>query len=107
MRKDDMNIQIQQEGKATVVGIQGRLDTVTAPACEEQLRNLVENGSTHFVLDLAQLDYISSAGLRVLLIVSKLLTQGSICLTGLKPNVRTVLDISGLSGMFKIGRAHV
>ena len=97
-----MTIETRQEGTATVVAIHGRLDTVTSTACEEQIRKLIESGSTRFVMDLANLDYISSAGLRVLLIMSKLLTQGSICLTGLKPNVRTVLDISGLSGMFKI-----
>ena len=86
-----------ENGKLTVKPI-GRVDTVTAPELEAEL---VYDGVTELVFDLTDLDYISSAGLRVLLSAQKRMTrQGEMVITGAKPVVKEVFDITGFSDIF-------
>ena len=61
-----MKITKKQDGSALVVALEGRLDTTTAPELEAELKGSLD-GITDLTLDMAKLDYISSAGLRVLL----------------------------------------
>jgi stage II sporulation protein AA (anti-sigma F factor antagonist) len=87
-----------------VVALGGRLDTITAPEYEQRVRELIESGATRLVLDLDQLDYISSAGLRGLLTTAKLLADkgGQIRFANVKGNVKTVFDISKFATMFQL-----
>jgi stage II sporulation protein AA (anti-sigma F factor antagonist) len=86
----------RQEGAGTVAEIAGRLDSVTSPACEQRIRELID--------DLARLQYVSSAGLRVLLLTAKLLKarDGQLRIAGVQPEVRSVFDMSGFSAMFQV-----
>ena len=68
-----MDFQTRIENNAIVVTISGRLDAVTAPEYEKNIRELIDSGNTMFVVDFEKLDYISSAGLRGLLLMAKLL----------------------------------
>jgi anti-anti-sigma factor len=81
----------------------GRLDSLSAPAFEAQL---LEKLTQHqrLVLDLSQLDYISSAGLRVLLLVAKRIKQidGLFVLSGPRPQLREVFEISGFMTILDI-----
>ena len=70
-----MNVIKESSGSQLTLRIQGRLDTTTAPQLETELKASVE-GVTALVLDLAELAYISSAGLRVVLMAQKILTGG-------------------------------
>ena len=90
--------------KAVIVTITGRLDTVTAPEYEKRVRALIEGGSHCFVVDFAQLDYISSAGLRVLLVMAKLLKAkaGQVCFANVNSTVHSVFEMSGFSALFKM-----
>jgi len=94
-----LKIQIRQ---STIVTLAGRLDTATSPRAEEALAPVLARAPRHVVFDLAGLDFISSAGLRVLLGARKTLTDaGSECvLVNMKPQIERVLEvIKALPGM--------
>lgn len=99
-----MEILTQAQGDVTVLTLQGKLDAVTAPAFEQKVRALVDGGVTRLVVDLAGLDYISSAGLRGLLLLNKMLKAkaGRACLAGVQGNVRSVFEMSGFSSIFEV-----
>ena len=94
-----LSIQVRQ---TTVVVLAGRLDTETSPRAEGALASVLSAAPKHVVFDLAGLDFISSAGLRVLLGARKTLTEaGSECLlVNMKPQIEKVLEIiKALPGM--------
>lgn len=99
-----MDIKTHTSGAVTVVALSGKLDTVTAPGFETQICELIASGTVRLVVDLSGIEYISSAGLRGLLVMSKLLKekQGKACLMGVKGNVRSVFEMSGLLTFFRI-----
>ena len=82
----------------------GNLDTDSADEVDQECSKFIAAGNTKLLLDLSQLDYISSAGLRVLLIIAKQLQQlnGEIALCCMTDRVREIFDISGFSTIFKI-----
>jgi anti-anti-sigma factor len=88
---------------ATVVGLHRGLAGAAQPA-EESFTRILAGGTPHLAIDLADLQYISSAGLRVLLVVAKKVQQakGKVVLFGLGPNVREVFSISGFDKIFSI-----
>ena len=99
-----MEIKINQEEKGTVVKLFGRLDGVTCPELQEKLVQLLENHSDKIIIDLEELDYVSSAGLRVLLLSQKKIKQigGQIVLSAMRDTIKEVFDISGFSTLFPI-----
>lgn len=99
-----MDIQTKKEANASVVTITGRLDAVTAPDFERQIAALMADGEARFVVDFEQLEYISSAGLRVLLATSKLLKGkgGQICFANIGGMVLEVFTISGFGNIFQM-----
>ena len=91
---------ITKDGIVTIQ-IDGRLDTTTAPDLEEVIGNL--EGVTDLVFDLKNLEYISSAGLRIILKAQKIMnTQGSMKLIGVSDSVMDVFDITGFSDILTI-----
>lgn len=101
-----MSVQIHtaKEGKATVIQLQGKVDATSAPSVEQALLGVIEQGEKKLVIDCASLDFISSAGLRSLLLAVKKMkaSGGSIALAALQPHVKEVFDISGFSSLFVI-----
>ncbi len=99
-----MDLQTKIENNAIIVTISGRLDAVTAPDYEKSIRELIDGGNSYFVVDFEQLDYISSAGLRALLLMAKLLKEksGQVRFANVQGNVRSVFDMSGFTGLFKM-----
>lgn len=97
-----MDIQQETHGQVLLVAPHGRLDSETAGELELVLDDAGQSGCTHFVIDLASVVYVSSAGLRVLLALAKRLDGGlgSVRLCGLSANVRQVFDIAGFTSMF-------
>ena len=88
-------------GKAELALI-GRLDTVSAPQLEGELQALLP-GLTELTLDLKQLDYISSAGLRVLLSTHKtMLRQGTMTVKNPNEVVAEIFDVTGFSGILNL-----
>ncbi len=84
------------------VSLQGRLDTTTAPQLEETLQESLD-GVTELVLDFADLKYISSAGLRVLLSAQKTMNkQGSMKICHVSSDIMEVFEITGFSDFLTI-----
>ena len=80
-----------------VIGVTGRLDSVTSDALETEVRRQLEAGHLKIVFDLAAVDYISSAGLRVLMLAAKQLRgKGSLGVAAPTPHVKQVLDIAAI-----------
>lgn len=92
-----MDIEEQKTDAACVVSLNGRLDALAAPALEERLAAIVERGETRVVLDCAGMAYVSSAGLRALLIGARSLQQkgGTLAIAALQPDCRAVMEASG------------
>jgi len=101
-----MSIEIRQEehGEVRLLVLSGRLDTETSADLELALQDLQAAGAAHFVIDLADIGYVSSAGLRVLLALAKQLDggRGSLKLCALNPAVKQVFDVAGFSNLFAI-----
>ena len=92
-----MEILVKTVKGVKVLAFQGNLDTQTSPDSERQLNQLIEDGETKFLVNLEKLDYISSAGLRVLLATAKKLKAigGELRVCSLNEIVAEVFDISG------------
>lgn len=99
-----MEIKTRKEGQKQLVSVNGRVDAVSAPEFEKSLSELIGQGEKILIVNLTQLDYISSAGLRSILSVAKKLKaqNGDIFFTGLKGPVEEVFKISGFYSIFRI-----
>lgn len=97
-----MEIIKNQSGGRLTVSLAGRLDTTTAPKLEAELRGAVD-GITELVFDLEKLEYISSAGLRVLLSTQKVMNkQGEMKITGANEIIMEIFEITGFVDILKI-----
>lgn len=92
------------DGNNITLSIVGRLDTITSVELSNELDKIFAEGAFNFILDLKGLDYISSAGLRVLLVTQKQVTSKGtkLELTGVNETVKSVLDMTGFSGILTI-----
>lgn len=99
-----MEIDFDEHDGICVADLSGRLDAVNSSKAENLIRKKVEEGVNKIVFNLENLEYISSAGLRVLLIASKLLRKSncSTVVCCLNDNVSKVFDISGFSSVIKV-----
>ena len=95
-----MNIVKELEGTTLTVKLEGRLDTLTAPELEEDMQESLE-GVTDLVVDLEALEYVSSAGLRVLLRLMKLMKQQMV-IRNVSELVNEVFEVTGFSDIFTI-----
>ena len=97
-----MTINKQMDGDKMKVAVAGRLDTTTAPELDEELKSSI-GGIKELVIDFSELEYISSAGLRVLLSAQKVMnTQGSMKVTGANEVVLEVFEVTGFSDILTI-----
>ena len=99
-----MDVTEERTEGIVVLSLRGRLDSNTSDDFEKILLAKVHEGETRLVLDFKELDYISSAGLRVLLKATKELktTSGQICLCSIRDYIREVFDMSGFSSFLPI-----
>ena len=97
-----MTINKKQDGTALVIELEGRLDTMTAPQLEAELKEAMPDAES-LILDFSKLDYISSAGLRALLSASKVMSaKGGMKVTHVNEIVREVFDVTGFSDILTI-----
>ena len=99
-----MVVKITNEGDISVVSLEGSLDTNTSQEAGDALDKLVDEGKTKLVVDLTNLDYISSSGLRIFLAASKKLKPlgGEVRVSGLNETVNEVFEISGFTMILKV-----
>lgn len=98
-----MTINKTQNGDKLTIAVEGRLDTVTAPQLEADIKTSLD-GITDLTLDLSNLEYISSAGLRVLLSAQKTMNkQGSMTVTGANDVIMEIFEVTGFVDLLNIG----
>ncbi len=99
-----MEIVIGKGEKAVVVSLKGRMNAVTAPELEKKINSFISEGESCFVINFGNLEYISSAGLRVVLVVAKKLkpVNGRMLISNLKGVVKEVFEISGFTSLLQI-----
>ena len=96
-----MEIIKKVENGVCTISLGGRLDTTTAPELETELKNSLE-GVEGLEFDLTNLDYISSAGLRVLLFAQKSMNGGKMVVKNVKPEIMEVFEITGFNDILTI-----
>ena len=97
-----MNINKNKIGNDLTIALEGRLDTTTAPELDEAL-NADLAGVTNLVFDFSSLEYISSAGLRVLLSAQKTMNkQGSMVVKNVSEEVKEIFEVTGFSDILTI-----
>ena len=98
----EMEIKKTLEGEKLTVAISGRLDTTTAPELEEALKESMD-GISELVIDFTETEYISSAGLRVLLSAQKTMNkQGSMVVTGVNDVIMEIFEVTGFVDILDI-----
>ena len=96
-----MNVTKKMNGSTLEIALEGRLDTMTAPQLEKELSDL--DGAGSLVLDCSKLEYISSAGLRVLLSAYRTMNaKDGMKLTNINEIVREVLEVTGFADILTI-----
>ena len=102
-----MDIRVSKNNSECIIDVCGRLDTNTAPALEQCIRENAADSAV-LVLDFAKLEYISSAGLRVLLTTQKIMSArgGSFILKNVGDDVMEVFEITGFSDILTIEKAQ-
>ena len=97
-----MTINKTQAGKNLTIALEGRLDTMTAPELEAELNTSLPEAET-LTLDFSKLEYISSAGLRVLLSAHKAMSsKGGLKVTNVNEIVREVFEVTGFADILTI-----
>ena len=99
-----MDITKRESGSVKILDLNGSLDTDTAPDAESYLNSLIQEGADKILLNLENLDYISSAGLRVFLATAKQLKSsgGELRLSNLNETVQEIFDMSGFSTILSV-----
>lgn len=99
-----MDVRQEKLGEVLVIAPDGTVDSRTAPSFEKAALDALAKGERRIVVDFGKVDFTSSAGLRVLLMLGKRLQSagGALVLCGLNEGVRKVLDVSGLTSAFPI-----
>ena len=97
-----MTIEKRLNGNAAILAVGGRLDTQTAPDLENELDSILD-GLKELTFDMTAVEYVSSAGLRVILKAQKIMNaQGSMKLIGVNDSVMEVFDITGFLDILTI-----
>ncbi len=99
-----MNVETSQTGSTAVAAVSGRVDSANAKEFEEELSAIIDKGATGLVVDCGELNYISSAGLRVFLIAIRKTSAagGGLALCRVPDHINEVLEISGFSRLAKV-----
>ena len=97
-----MTINKKQNGSTLTLAVEGRLDTTTAPELEKEIKASL-NGVTELIMDFSGLDYISSAGLRVLLSAQKVMNkQGQMIVRNVNETINEIFEVTGFADVLTI-----
>ena len=101
-----MQITEEKQKEIRVIALEGRLDSTTAPALEERVDEAILRGENQLILDFARLQYISSAGLRVIVKTVKELAprNGRLVLCSMVDYIREVFEVAGFTSFLPIAR---
>lgn len=99
-----MDSKVEQKGDIIIIRMEGRLDASTSSAMEQKILSLIEEGHFKMVLDFSGVEYLSSAGMRLMLSISKKLKQleGEVVVCHLNSDVMDVIKMAGFDRVLKI-----
>lgn len=99
-----MKIEGKKENGRIIVSVEGRMDAVSAPEFDRKCEEWIAEGASVFIVDFGGLEYISSAGLRSLLVLGKKVAakKGKVVIAALKDIVKEVFSISGFGSIFTV-----
>lgn len=102
-----MQIKTEINNSKLIISLNGRLDTITSPQLEEKINNISLDEIEIFILDVKELEYISSAGLRLVLKVHKKMTAqgGQLKLINVNDMIMEIFDMTGMSDFLDIEKA--
>jgi len=103
-----MEISVTESGDVRILSFKGNLDTNTSPQAENEINGLIEAGAQKLLVNFENLDYISSAGLRILLATAKKLkaSPGDLKICCLNETVQEVFDISGFATILSVSKTE-
>jgi len=98
----------KENGQFSIVNINGHVDAGNAPQLEDEFDKIIANGGSNIVVNFRQVDYISSAGLRILLATTKRLNSkdGDLKLCEMNQTVEKIFNLAGFTQLFKIYRTE-
>ena len=86
----------EQLGAVSILHVNGRLDAVSSPVLEQKISQLIDGGATRLVLECGHMPYMSSAGMRVLLVATRKMTnRGKMVVCGLQDEVMDIIKMAG------------
>src|ERR1700731_4194220 len=99
-----MEAQVEEKGDVIVIRVQGRLDAASSPQLEKKINSIIESGHFKLILNLSGVDYLSSAGMRLMLSISKKLKhlEGKIVACGLNEDVMDVIKMAGFHQVLEL-----
>ena len=99
-----MKVSEEKKDQVLILELKGKLDVGTSKDLEDILTGWIDRGETRLVLDGAELSYVSSSGLRVLLVAAKKLAApaGKIVLCSLNERIKRIFDMTGFAGLFEV-----
>lgn len=99
-----MTLEVTRQNDITIIMIPPRFDANNAPETESEIKALLAGVPPKVVLDFSQTDYIASAGLRVLLVLTRdqMKAGGKVALAGIRPQVLRVFEMAGFTSIFTI-----
>lgn len=99
----DMKITTEDQNSGTIVHISGKIDALTSDELEGTLKRLCDQGTEKLVVDLENVQYISSAGLRVLIVISKMMSgKGFFCICSANESVLKIIKMAGFDAFMNI-----
>ena len=101
-RRDTDELTVTSENKDYTIAVSGRIDTLTAPALEEKVCE-IQNDADQLIIDMREVEYISSAGMRVIVAAHRAMApKGGLVLRGLTKNVSTIINLTGFNKILNI-----
>lgn len=103
-RETKVQIQVKKDQDVLIVSVAGRIDTLSAPEFQKRMEDFLDQGEKGILMDFGKLEYVSSAGLRSILVAAKKAKSlgGCVSCCSLQEMVRKVFDISGFTGMLPV-----
>lgn len=103
-----LKIVIEETGEKRIMRIEGRIDATSAPILEQKISALMDEGHKRFLLDFSKVDYLSSAGMRVLLSATKKLKvkEGELALCSMHEEVMEIIKMAGFERILSIYRTE-
>ena len=99
-----MEVQVEEKGDVVVVRLQGRLDAASSPQLEKKIYSIIESGYFKIILNFSGVDYLSSAGMRLMLSVSKKLKHlaGKVVACSLNDEIMDIIKMAGFQNVLEI-----